>query len=262
MPLGDLAAATLTVRLAIEEPVLAGRAALARIEVANRGAAAILASRRLNLMEGDLRLIATDAEGLRRVVRGWQVDSGLDRVVLEPGRRLVGAVNLLEVGDGPLFTRTGLHRLAVEYDPSPREPSLPSEAVTVAVRAAETEADVALAELLGDAALRKALLFAEADAAPEAMRRLAERHPGTLEGELARLILAATAGTSEDWAAAAAALGLDRLALAILALANPRSGIGGALAGSLAAWLAARATADAGVGTALAMVRRDPLPAA
>jgi hypothetical protein len=119
-----------------------------------------------------------------------------------------------------------------------------------------------LAALLGDGAVRKALLFAEVDAAPEAMRRIAREFGGTIEGELARLILAATAGAGIDWEAAVAALSLERVALAILALANPRSGIGGALAESIGAWLERSPEPDAARRSALAIVRRDPLPAA
>ncbi len=261
MPLDESTAATLGVRLAIEGAAVAGRAVLARIEVVNRGTAPVLASRRLNLMEGDVRLRIADPSGAARVAPGWQVDSGLDRVELAPGSRLVGALNLLDGGDGPLFTEPGRYGLAADYYPSPRTAAVASEDLTLSVAAAESEEDKALAGLLRDERLRRALLFAEADAAPAALRGLAEAFGGTLEGELARLVLADGAPGPADWERAEAALGAVRLALAVLGLANPRSGAGQSLTESLAGWLAPRA-ADAAAGEALAIVRREPLPGA
>ena len=255
MPPEQASVAPLQVRLAVDGPLLPGRAGLARIEIVNRGTAPILVSRRLNLMEGDLQLWVTDPSGARRKAPGWQVDSGPDRIELGPDRRLVGALNLLDAGDGPLLPKPGRYGLAVSYHPAPGADPVASEELAIAVGTPQDEKDRALAELLEDEALRRTLMFGEADAAPSSLSALADGFGGTLEGEMARLI---RDEGSPDWRRAWEALHPEPLALAVLSLATPRSGTGLALAQSFAAWLGAVA-AEAGAAQCLAIVRREPL---
>jgi hypothetical protein len=258
----------LAVALEVREPVVAGLAALATLRVINRGNEPRLVSARLNLMEGDLRLFVTAPDGSRREVRGWQADTGLHRVELQPGQQLVGAINLLEAEDGPVFAAPGQYRLEAEYCPGPQAEPVTSGDVPVTVSAPGAEAEAALAKLLADPAARRALVLADPEGAPEALSRVASEFPDRLEGRLARLILSGGESSDQamDWSAVEGEAGSVPLALSILALTNPYGRTGERLADEYAAHReASRPAGDAGEAPgpdeALQMVRMQPLPA-
>lgn len=188
----------LVLMLEVPETVVVGQSALATVRVENRGGAPITVSSRLNLDEGDLRLVVTDPAGGTKKVSGagGQPDTALRQVELPPGGQLVGVLNLLETSVGLTFPETGAYTLRAEYDPSPRIETLRSEPVKVTARLPNSETEKGVAELLQDVALRRALVLVEPDAA-DVLRDLAARYAETLDGKLAGLILA-EAGSSSD----------------------------------------------------------------
>lgn len=243
----------LTATLEVAQPVVVGLAALALLRIANSGPAPVLASARLNLMEGDISLVVTGPDGAAREIRGWQADTGLHRVELPPGRQLLGALNLLDAPDGPVFPAPGEYRLAANYTPSPQTGSIATPPVPVSVVAPRTAAERELAALLADPAVRRALVLGDRDSAPETVRDIAGRFAGTLEARLAGLV-SGRAGTDEDGDPMATAL-------AIVALTNPYSRTGERLAAEYASRFEEQA-GDSGpeVEQALKLLRGEPLP--
>lgn len=247
----------LSVRLEVAQPVVAGLAALALLRISNSGAAPLLVSARLNLMEGDVSLVVTDPGGGMREIKGWQADTGLHRVELAPGRDLVGALNLLDAPDGPIFLCAGEHRLAAHYTPFPGTAPIESPSVPVSVAMPRTAAERELAALLADPAVRRGLVLGDCESAPQILRTIAGRFPGTLEARLAGLVSRCAEGaeTDEDEAPV-------ETALAIVALTNPYSRTGERLSGDYAARFERRmAVGDAGpeLGQAVKLLRGEPL---
>lgn len=246
----------LRVRLEVDRPVVAGLAALARISISNSGPAPILASARLNLMEGDVSLLVTDPGGGLREIKGWQADTGLNRVELPPGQDLVGALNLLDSPDGPIFPGAGEYRLAAYYTPSPQAEPVESPPVPVSVVMPRTAEERELAALLSDPAVRRGLVLGDGESAPQALRDIAGRFPGTLEARLAGLVSGAAEGGQADEDAPPLAT-----ALAIVALTNPYSRTGKRLSGDYAARFERRmAAGDAGpeLEQAIKLLRGEP----
>lgn len=247
----------LSVRLDVASPVVAGLAALALLRVSNSGAAPLLVSARLNLMEGDVSLLVTDPAGGVREIRGWQADTGLHRVELAPGQALVGALNLLDAPDGPIFPGPGGYRLAAHYTASPRAAPIESAAVPVSVVSPRTDAERELAGLLADPGVRRGLVLGDCDSAPQALRDIAGRFPRTLEARLAALVSSAADGAEAQDDAAPL-----ETAVAIVALTNPYSRTGKRLAAKHAARFEQRvATGDSGpeLEEAVALLRGEPL---
>jgi hypothetical protein len=251
-------AAFLEVTLQVAEPVVIGTSALATVRVGNRGSGPATVSARLNLMEGDVRLLVTGPDGDTRDVAGTggQPDTGLRQVQLAPGEQITAAVNLLDTSVGPLFTEPGGYTLRVRYWPTPGVEPVESLPVTVTARAPETEVERGVAALLQDEGLRRALALGQGDDATDSLRQLAAGFAGTLDGELASLLLAGgalAAGAQAD--AAAGALQVadpEGVALRLTALATPFSYTGPMLTDAFAASLSARAGAGADAGSATA----------
>lgn len=249
------------------EPVgapVARRAALLAVRVANRGGSPLAVSGRLNLFEGDIRLICRGPSGEERRFAGWQIDTLPDPVELPPGRAIVGVVNLLESADGPILGESGPHAIAAEYLPAVTGPWLASPPVQAEVAApGRSDEDSALDALLADRWLRRALVKADAREAPEAMDRLAAGFPERLEGELALLIVAGGRGEAGklDWEKLAARDGIMPLAMRLLALRTPYSEVGARLAEAYAAALGGLAADPGERETARQIVMREPVPA-
>jgi hypothetical protein len=246
-----MSGAGLELTLDIAQPVVAGLPAFALLHVINRGAGPRIVSARLNLMEGDVALAVEDPEGGVRQVRGWQADTSLRRVELPPGCQLVGALLLLETPEGMIFPGPGEYRLSAQYTPQPQEQPAVTAAVAVAVVPPRSAEERALASLLADPAVRRAILLADPESAPAQLREIGDRFGSILAGRLARLV----SGAAEP-------AGPDPIpdALAILALRNPYGRTGARLAESYAARLD---RADAGADGELArrLTKTEPIPA-
>jgi hypothetical protein len=181
--------AGLAVGVEVADPVVVGLSAPALIRVTNHGPGPATISSRLNLFEGDLRLIVTQPDGTMRHLKGWQADTPLHRVTLAAGEHVEAGINLLSTGSGPAFPSPGSYVLRAEYDPSPAAETVVSAPVTVAARSPQTEPERGVADLLKDEAAREALVRADADAAREKFEALSQRYGETLDGKLARLLL-------------------------------------------------------------------------
>lgn len=235
-------AAGLVVELKVPETAVLGLTVLATLSVCNRGKSPATVSSRLNVMEGDVRLLLTGPDGISRQVigAGGQPDTALRQVTLPPGQQIMGSLNLLCTDGGTTFTESGKYILQAEYSPSPQIGWVASAPVTMTVLSPQNEAQRDAAALLQKEDARLALTLAEADRAPDELRALAERFADTLEGKLARLILAGSVTTAEDAAASNDIfLTTDPIMTAslITSVSTPFSSVGKHLTDSYAAYL-------------------------
>ncbi|MEK6283167.1 MAG: hypothetical protein AABN95_22655 [Acidobacteriota bacterium] len=180
------------VTLDVQEPVIFGLSVLGTLRVTNRGATSVTISSRLNLMEGDVRLTVFGPDTSPRELRGWQADTILRQATLAPNEQLVGSMNLLQTEAGPVFPTPGRYQLQAEFSPSPRDAPVTSPRIDVDVRSPQTDAERGAAELLANEVVRQSIVLAQSDAAPNEIAQLAKKFPETLDGKLARLILAGT----------------------------------------------------------------------
>lgn len=232
----------LVVELKVPETAVLGLTVLATLSVCNRGKSPATVSSRLNLMEGDVRLLLTGPDGSRRQVRGagGQPDTALRQVTLPPGQQIVGSLNLLCTDSGTTFTEPGKYILQAEYSPSPQIGWVASAPVTMTVLSPQSEAHRGAAALLQKEDVKLALTLAEADRSPAELRELAERFADTLEGTLARLILVGSVTAAEDAAASNDIfLTTDPITTAslITSVSTPFSSVGKRLTDSYAAYL-------------------------
>jgi len=254
----------LTVTLELVGAAKADRVTLLCLRVENRGSAPRTLSARLNLFEGDVRLICRAPSGTLDRFDGWQIDTLPKTVELPPSHTLAGTLDLLETAQGPVLREAGHHEIVAEYFPAVGSPPVASAPLSVeSGPAVAAPGDEALARLLADRWLRRALVKADAREAPEAMNRLASGFPATTEGELAALIIAGGGDTASrlPWADLAARHGVRGLALLLLALRTPYSPVGLHLAAAFETALATL-TADRGeLEPARRLVRQEPIAA-
>jgi len=157
---------SLVLTLEVQEPVVVGLSALGTLRVTNRATTPITISSRLNLMEGDVRLIVEGPDGTRRELHGWQADTILNEVTLGPNEQLVANLNLLQTEEGPVFPTSGRYQLQAEFSPSLQSPAIKSQPVVVNVRAPQTDAERGAAQLLRDDNVRRSIVLAQSDASP------------------------------------------------------------------------------------------------
>ena len=223
--------------------VVVGLSALFTVRVENRGDSRVTISSRLNLEEGDLRLVVTDPGGLTKKISGagGQPDTAARQVDLSPGEQIVGVLNLLQTSVGLTFHEAGEYTLRAEYDPSPRMETISSEPLKVTARLPKSEAEKGVGDLLKDEAVRRALVMVDPDAAG-AVKDLAESFADTPDGKLARLILAEGGSSSDKADSEDLFQSDDTLATAyqIVALSTPYSGAGKRLAESFESHLKSR----------------------
>jgi hypothetical protein len=258
--------AGLAIGVEVADPVVVGLSVPAAIRVTNHGPGPATISSRLNLFEGDLRLIVTHPDGTTRHLKGWQADTPLHRVTLAAGEHVEAAINLLSTGSGPAFPSPGSYVLRVEYDPSPAAETVVSAPVTVTARSPQTEPERGVAELLKDDATREAFVRAEVDAAREKFEALSQRYGETLDGKLARLLLF---GADKGIDAADTFQRTDPMTLArwITMLSTPYNKIGAHLTDQFVARFELHSSAAAGskaedsavLEKALRVVKRLPL---
>jgi hypothetical protein len=254
---------SLVLTLEVQEPVVVGLSALATLRVTNRGTAPITISSRLNLMEGDMRLLVVGPDGTRRELRGWQADTILRQVTLAPNEQLVVNLNLLQTEEGPVFPSAGRYQLQAEFSPSLESGAITSPPVEIHVRAPQTEVERGVAQLLSDENVRRSIVLAQNDASPDELAQLAERYPDTLDGKLAQLIRAGSGDATADFGSLDSALSNAPL---ISALRTPFSRVGRGLAEEFSARVAAfdEATPEdkqSAIDTAARMVNGKPVKA-
>lgn len=226
----------LVLTLEVQEPVVVGLSALGTLRVTNQGTTPITISSRLNLMEGDMRLIVLDPDGTHRELRGWQADTILRQVTLAPNEQLVVNLNLLQTEEGPVFPTPGRYQLKAEFSPSLQSEAITSPPVEIHVRAPHTDVERGVAQLLSDDNVRRSIVLAQNDTSPNELAQLAERFPDTLDGKLAQLIRAGTGDATADYSSLDSALSNAPL---ICALKTPFSRVGRELAEEFVARVAA-----------------------
>jgi hypothetical protein len=222
------------VTLDISSPAVVGLSVLAMLSVTNRGGSPVTVSSRLNLMEGDVKLLVTRPDGGTGNVTGagGQPDTSLRQATLAPGQQIVGVINLLYTSVGATLPAPGNYTLRAEYYPSSRMQPVCSEPAGLAARLPQTSSERGAAAILEDEKVKRALVLAESDAAPESLQELATRFGDTLDGKLAQLILAANPEASAGSSDESIFLQADPLTIAqwITALSTPFSSVGKRLA--------------------------------
>jgi len=252
---------SLVLTLEVQEPVVVGLSALGTLRVTNRATTPITISSRLNVMEGDVRLIVAGPDGKHRDLRGWQADTILRQVVLAPNEQLVAHLNLLQTEEGSVFSSPGRYQLQAEFSPSLQSEAITSAPVEINVRAPQTDVERGVAQLLSDDKVRRSIVLAQNDASPTELALLAERFPETLDGKLAQLI---SAGAGEATAEIDSLDSLLSTAPLISVLKTPFSRIGRGLAEEFATKIAAFDEAKAvgersDIDAALGMVKGKPV---
>ena len=216
----------------------------AEIRVINRGQGPLATSARLSLMEGDLALVVKGPDRQARTIKGWQSDTALRRVTLEPGEEVANGINLLSTEVGPVFPAPGRYELTAEFNISVQQPAVRSDPVAVSARLPESDDEREVARLLQDDALREAILLAKPDSAREALQTLALRFPTTPDGMLAALLVfGVDAGNGPTGPAADVSPPAtpESLALSIAMLQTPFSHVGRQIADRFTADLEAEA---------------------
>ncbi len=229
-------ASSLVITFEVQEPVVVGLSALGMLRVTNRATTPITISSRLNLMEGDVRLIVVGPDGTRRELRGWQADTILRQVTLAPNEQLVANLNLLQTDEGPVFPSSGRYQLQAEFTPSLQSGAITSPPVEVNARAPQTDVERDVAQLLKDENVRRSIVLAQNDATPNELAQLAEKFPETLDGKLARLIRGGSGEATFAFDSLDSSLSAAPL---ISALKTPFSRIGRGLAAEFATRMAA-----------------------
>lgn len=246
--------------LTMPETAVLGLSVLATLVVSNRGAAPETVSARLNLTEGDVRLLVTCPDGSSRRVAGagGQPDTLPREVTLAPGEQVAGSVNLLQTDAGPTFTQPGSYTLQAEYTPSPQAGWVASAPVVLNVESPQSEEQRGVAAQLIKDDVRLALTLAEPDRAPAELGELAGRYPGTLDGKLARLILAGSKDVGEgehglEGAAASDEVLLDmkpgEAAALITSVSTPYSRVGSRLSKRYVSYLESQDAAEGARGS-------------
>jgi len=251
---------SLVLTLEVQEPVVVGLSVLGTLRVTNRGTTPITISSRLNLMEGDVRLIVTGPDGTRRELRGWQADTILREVSLAPNEQVVANLNLLQTEEGPVFPSPGRYQLQAEFSPSLQSGAITSPPVEIDVRAPQTDVERGVAQLLRDDNVRRSIVLAQNDASPNELAQLAEKFPDTLDGKLAQLIRAGAGDATADFSSLDSSLSNAPL---ISALKTPFSRIGRGLAeeftSKIAAFDEAKHEGRSDIDAALHMVNGKPV---
>jgi hypothetical protein len=214
------------------EPAIYGLSVLATLRVTNRGQAPVTIPSRLNLMEGAVSLTITGPDQATRTIHGWQADTELREVTLAPNEQLAGAINLLQTESGPIFTTPGNYKLRVTFSPSPRVEEISSPEYNLTVKAPHADLERGAAQLLENENVRRAIVLGQPDEAPAQLGKLAGEFAETVDGKLARLLLAGA--TNEETADVPDTESPSSLVPLITALRTPYSSVGKRLASSLA----------------------------
>ena len=191
-------------------------------------------------MEGALTLEITGPDQKTRTINGWQADTQLREVTIEPKEQFISHLNLLQTEDGPVFREPGRYSLRVRYAPSPQLPEIVSDETVVTIRSAKGDMEVGAAKLLENESLRKSIVLGQSDETPKELQQLAEEYSGTLDGKLAQLILSGAKDEPDTSELADNSKTTESAVSMICALRTPYSGVGKRLAADLSAKLEAR----------------------
>lgn len=189
----------LTLELAIPENIFRGEFVTAGFVVTNNGDSPRAVTRAINLSEGDLRLLMTRPSGEMEDVRDVVMVCGpRDMVILGPGESIRGNAQIFFTTAGLTFRRTGRHVVSAELDVGDGSGAIVrSDAVTVIVRAPDTAAEEAVAQLAMSDNVGSAFALGDFGRDEEARARLdalAANHIESRTGTAAALTLANALG--------------------------------------------------------------------
>lgn len=183
----------LRLELSLPAQVFVGEYVVAETVLTNTGDIPRQVSTRLNLAEGDLRLLHVLPGGAVEQTRDVVVACGPRAMTtLAPGEQLRGRMQVLFTSEGVTFSEPGMHIVRAEFDVDGFT-SVRSDRVTVTVRSAasSTERDIALATL--DPGVGLAIALGDFGANEDARQRIttvAEDHPDADTGAACALVLA------------------------------------------------------------------------
>jgi hypothetical protein len=262
--MGHARAAAPGLRVELLGPAVVWRGELARgaLRVVNEQDTPQEVSARLNLAEGDVRLLVTRPDGsIRRAYSSRLVDSAARSVELGPGMALESGLGLFHAHTGPIFDEPGVYQIVAQYDAAPGE-TLSTPALEVEARDPKTAEETALAQLLRDRAVAVSFELGEPQtvAAQAVLASMAERFAERREGRAARLIIAAAEGAppaidtaTADIVSAEGPLEAARTITALMSAATPN---GSVVRDTLRAGLQRARSVQ--VSTAVAIVATEP----
>ncbi|MFP5282410.1 MAG: hypothetical protein ACLGIF_03060 [Actinomycetes bacterium] len=186
-------AAGLALSLSLPSQVFVGEYVTAAVRVTNTGDTARAVSARLNLAEGDLRLLRVEPTGAVEQVRDIVVACGpRPMVTLEPGTSVEAHLQVYFTSAGFTFAAPGRHQVGAEFEADAFS-SVRSEPVMVDVRSASTDTELDIARATLDTGVGRALALGDFGADAEARQRLstvAEQHADSDTGAAAALVMA------------------------------------------------------------------------
>lgn len=144
-PTGDDGLDGMRLDLTLPAEVFVGEYVIAEVSLVNDGQVPRTVTTRLNLSEGDLRLLQETPSGDVEQVRDVVVACGpRPTTVLEPGQSLTGRMQVFFTGAGVTFDRSGPYRVVAELDLDGVH-TVRSARMTVRVRSAATDDERAIA---------------------------------------------------------------------------------------------------------------------
>lgn len=196
-------AADLTLDLRLPDEVFVGQYVTAEVVLTNTGDAAREVSTRLNLSEGDLRLLHALPGGDVEQVRDVVLACGPPQTtVLQPGESLTSHVQVFFTSEGVTFDVPGRHVVRAEFD-ALGWAAVRSQRVAVQVRMAVTEEERGVATVTLDPGVGMAFAlgdFGRDEAVKAGLAAVAEAHPESDTGGAAALVLAnSLARTHQDY---------------------------------------------------------------
>lgn len=186
-------AAGLQLELRLPDEVFVGQYVVAEVVLTNAGDVAREVSTRLNLSEGDLRLLHALPGGDVEQVRDLVLACGPPQTtVLDPGESITSRMQVFFTSEGVTFDVPGRHVVRAEFD-ALGSAAVRSQRVTVQVRMAGTEEERDLAGVTLDTGVGVAFALGDFGQDEEVRARLttvAEAQPASDTGGAAALVLA------------------------------------------------------------------------
>lgn len=193
----------LDVRLELPGQVYVGEYVTGALTLVNNGSEARAVTTRLNLAEGDVRLLRVPPTGRPEAIRDVVIACGpRPMTVLQPGESITAHLQMFYTSTGVTFDTSGRHRVVAEVEVDPFT-TLRSTPVTIVVRQAGTDAEreIAGATLVRDVGRAIAIGdFGSNEAARQLLTEVAESHADSDTGAACALVMAnSLAGQHVDY---------------------------------------------------------------
>ncbi|GAB3602938.1 hypothetical protein [Microbacterium aureliae] len=190
---GDAGETGLRLSVAMPAHAFVGEYVTAEVTVTNTGDAAREVTSLLTLAEGDLVFQRTRPDGAVDQVLDIVIGCGpRPMVTLQPGESVSNHVQVFFTNQGVTFTEPGRHTIAAILA-ADAVTTLVSDPVTIDVRTAATETEVAISEQTLDRGVGRAMALGDFGAdehARQVLTALAEQHADTDTGAAGALVMA------------------------------------------------------------------------